>query len=155
MQWRKVTENVFSKGQINKTLPSYIQLGDTICMNCYNGIIINISNEFQQHAQASINCEHEETDKTNEAEYEFKKVDETNEAENVNVNLSFSQAIAVITDILYMHENKEKKPPVYSFDEFKTIMEGKDTRLKYFFDELYLSSNPFSKNKESQTRVKR
>ena len=49
-QWRKVTENVFTKGQANNTLPSYVQKGDTICMNCYNGIMVNILSEFQQHA---------------------------------------------------------------------------------------------------------
>ena len=34
-------------------------------------------------------------------------------------------------------------------------MEREDARLKVFFDELYLSSNPQSKNKDSQERVKK
>ena len=79
---------------------------------------------------------------------------ETNETENINAILSFSQAIAIITNILYKREKKEKKPPLYSFDEFRTTMEGEDARLKSFFDELYLSTNPSSKNKDSQARVK-
>ena len=34
-------------------------------------------------------------------------------------------------------------------------MEGKDARLKVFFDELYISSNPSSKNEISQAWVKK
>ena len=107
--------------------------------------MVNISVEFRQHAQASKNCEAEEMEETTV---------ETNETENINAILSFSQAIAIITNILYKREKKEKKPPLYSFDEFRTTMEGEDVRLKSFFDELYLSTNPSSKNKDSQTQVK-
>ncbi len=62
--------------------------------------------------------------------------------------LSFSKAIEIITNVLYIHE-KERKSTIYSFDEFHVIMKGKDAKLKFFFDELYFSSNPFSKNKDS------
>jgi len=34
-------------------------------------------------------------------------------------------------------------------------MEEKDVRLKFFFDELYFSSNPSSKNEDSQVQVKK
>ncbi|CAG8684335.1 10919_t:CDS:1 [Acaulospora morrowiae] len=138
--WRKVTENVFSKGQANNTLPSYIHVDDVICMNCYNGIVINSSIEFQRHAQE---------------QYRFEEISEANKADNTNDFLSFSQAVKVLTDILYTHENREKKPTIYSFDEFREIMEGEDIRLKSFFDELYFSSSPSTKNKNSQIRVKK
>jgi hypothetical protein len=108
-QWRKVTENVFSRGQANNALPSYVKIDDVICMNCYNGIMTNSSVEFQQHAQASIR------------QHRFEETRETNEAENTNDFFSFSKAIEVITKILYDHE-KEKKPTIYSFDEFRTIV---------------------------------
>ena len=35
-------------------------------------------------------------------------------------------------------EVKEKKPTLYSFDEFQTVMEVEDIKLKMFFDELYI-----------------
>ena len=60
-QWRKV--NVFIKGQANNTLPNYIHLGDTICLNCYNGILRN-SVEFQLHAQTMEQVEINETDES-------------------------------------------------------------------------------------------
>ena len=47
---------------------------------------------------------------------------------------------------VYIRENREKKQMLYSFDEFRTVMEAEDTRLKVFFDESYFSSNPSSKN---------
>jgi hypothetical protein len=131
-----------SRGQANNTLPSYVKIGDIICMNCYNGIVTNSSVEFQQHAQASIR------------QHRFEETRETNNAENTNDFFSFSKAIEVITKILYDHE-KEKKPTIYSFDEFRAVMEGEDAGLKSFFDELYLSSNPSSKNKDSQARAKK
>src|ERR1043165_3523368 len=34
-------------------------------------------------------------------------------------------------------------------------MKEKDVRLKYFFDKLYFSSNPFSKNENSRARAKK
>ena len=139
-QWRKVTENVLMKGRASNTLPGYVQEGDTICQNCYNGIVINNSLKFQQHTK-----EYAETN------VKWRKL-ETNE---FNPILSFSKAIEMITNILYTRENQDKEPIIYSFDEFRTIMEAKDARLKLFFDELYLSSNPSSKNKDSQARAKK
>ena len=69
--------------------------------------------------------------------------------------LSFSKAIEMITNILYIRENREKKSILYAFDEFREVMEREDARLRFFFDELYLSSNPLTKNKDSQERVKK
>ncbi len=69
--------------------------------------------------------------------------------------MSFFKAIELIINILYIRENKENKLTLYSFDEFREIIEEKDVRLKFFFDELYFSSNLLSKNKDSQTRVKK
>ena len=58
--WKKVTEFVITKGQTNGTLPNYVHLGDTICLNCYNGIVTRSSAIFQQHAQT--NTKQPETD---------------------------------------------------------------------------------------------
>ena len=48
--WKKVTEFVITKGQANGTLPNYVYLGNTICLNCYNRIVVNssLSLELQQ-----------------------------------------------------------------------------------------------------------
>ena len=35
-------------------------------------------------------------------------------------------------------EMKKKKPTLYSLDEFQTVMEVEDIKLKMFFDELYI-----------------
>jgi len=124
-----------TKGQANNTLSDYVQEGNTICLNCYNRIITNNSLKFQQHAK--------EYAKTN---VKWRKL-ETDESNSI---LSFSKAIEMITNILHTCKNKEKKLTLYSFNEFRTIMKAKDARLKLFFDELYLLSNPSSKNKDSQ-----
>ena len=78
--------------------------------------MINRSHEFQQHAEqyAQTNGRQRETDES---------------SRSTNSILS-----KVITGILYVRENKEKKPMLYSLEFW-----AKDARLKYFFDELYLS----------------
>ena len=127
-------------------MPNYVHLGDTICLNCYNGIVTKSSAIFQEHAQT--NTKQPETDEIDEA------IENTDEIKSTN-SLSFSKAIEMITNILYTRENKEKEPTLYTFDEFRAVMEREDARLRFFFDELYLSSNPLSKNKDSQGRVKK
>ncbi|RIB08714.1 hypothetical protein C2G38_2210869 [Gigaspora rosea] len=109
-QWRRVSENFISKARTSNTLPSYLQLDDTVCSSCYNGIAVNGLLEFKQHSQAILESS---------------------------------------------RDNEEKKSTIYSYDEFKATMEEKDIRLKSFFKELYLSSNPSSKNSESKIRVKK
>ena len=68
-----------------------IQENNTICLNCYNGIMImiNRSHEFQQHA--------EQYAQTNERQRE---TDESSRSTN-------SILSKVITGILYVRENKE------------------------------------------------
>jgi hypothetical protein len=108
--WRKVTEFVITKGQANSTLPNYVHLGDTICLNCYNGIVTKSSAIFQQHAQT--NTKQPETDEIDEA------IENTDEIKSTN-SLSFSKAIEMITNMLYIRENREKKSILYAFDEFQ------------------------------------
>ena len=103
--WRKVTEFVITKGQTNGTLPNYVHLGATICLNCYNGIVTRSSAIFQQHAQT--NTKQPETDEIDEA------IENTDEIKSTN-SLSFSKAIEMITNMLYTRENKEKEPILYT-----------------------------------------
>src|SRR6266498_1921717 len=126
LTWKTVTSLVLSKGTNNKTLPEYIKKNDIICLDCYNAIVINVSSEFQQHV-LDWHCH--------------------SEPETSNNILSFSQAIGIVTDILYEREHKEL-PPIWIFKEFRVVMESEDKRLKSFFDELYLSTNPSKKKQK-------
>ena len=141
IRWKKVTKNVIEKGQINNTLPSYILLDDTICLNCYNGIVTKSSVRFQQHAH---DTRQNEGDQFDEAGSRQPEADEAEEDETTNDILqlenevdtnhfSFSKVIKVMAKILYNRENKEKKLTIYSFDEFRSFMEEEDERLKFFF----------------------
>ncbi|CAG8673510.1 8998_t:CDS:2, partial [Funneliformis caledonium] len=125
------TSLVLSKGTNNKTLPKYIKENDIICLDYYNAIVINVSSEFQQHA-LNQHCH--------------------SEPETSNNILFFSQTIGILTDILYERERKEL-PLIWIFKEFHAVIESEDKRLKTFFDELYLSTNPSRKNKNTIEKV--
>ncbi|CAJ0837503.1 11932_t:CDS:2 [Entrophospora sp. SA101] len=95
--------------------------------------------KFQQHAL--------EQSHHNEPEIYI----ETSSKDNNN-NLTFSQAVGIVTDILYEREH-QGLPPIWIFEEFRAVMELEDKRLKYFFDELYLSINPLKKSKSTMENV--
>ena len=76
---QQVTEFVITKGQANGTLPNYIYLGNTICLNCYNGIVTKSSAIFQQHAQT--NTKQPETD-------EIEAIENTDESTPIYLLLS-------------------------------------------------------------------
>jgi len=152
VRWKKVTEYVITKGQTNNTLPRYIQIGDTICLNCYNGIVVNCSLIFQQHALESSTSPLVSIPTQVPPPPPVLDPPPTPPLPPV---LSFSKAIETITKILYTREKKDKKSTIYSFDEFRAIMKEKDVRLKLFFEELYLFSNPSSKNENSRVQAKK
>ncbi|RIB26015.1 hypothetical protein C2G38_2065994 [Gigaspora rosea] len=143
-RWKRVTDFVINKGQANNTLPPYLQIGDTICLTCYNMIVVNSLTPFQ----------HTQPDLQDQAIIDLTETSETNEAQSTT-NLTFSESIKILTDLLYTRENKEERQSIYSFDEFRSTMESEDARLKSFFTELYLSSNPSSKNQDSRARAKK
>jgi len=85
-----------------------IQENNTICLNCYNGIMINRSHEFQQHAA-------EQYAQTNERQRE---TDESSRSTN-----------SILSKVSYMSAKiKKKKPTLYSLEFW-----AKDARLKSFF----------------------
>ena len=104
-KWEQVTEFVITKGQANGTLPNYVYLGDTICLNCYNGIVTRSSAIFQQHAQTNT------------------KQPETDESTNP---LSFFKAIEMITNIIYTRENRdlEKTLHTHLHGQYMNILHG-------------------------------
>jgi hypothetical protein len=116
-KWEQVTEFVITKGQANGTLPNYVYLGDTICLNCYNGIVTRSSAIFQQHAQT--NTKQPETDEIDEA------IENTDEIESAN-SLSFSKAIEMITNIIYTRENRdlEKTLHTHLHGQYMNILHG-------------------------------
>ncbi|RIB15363.1 hypothetical protein C2G38_2319654 [Gigaspora rosea] len=67
-------------------------------------------------------------------------------------SVTFSQGVEIITDVLYKRE-QNKLPTIWDFEEFRTVMESKDQRLKSFFDELYLSTNPRRKSVSTMEKV--
>ena len=65
----------------------------------------------------------------------------------------FSDKIGRITNILYKHF-REKNLPVWNAAEFKELIEGHDTQIKGFFDTIFQSMNPKSKNLQTQQLLK-
>ena len=51
-EWRKITDDVLKKAEINGTLASYYKdyKGEYICRNCYNAILVNARSTFKEHA---------------------------------------------------------------------------------------------------------
>ena len=131
--WKKVTKTVFERVKEYGILPEYIREGETICLNCYNVLLINRSFIFIQHA-----LEHEEEERETEEK-----------SNNKEKELSFSRCVEIITKILYEREFVEKQPSLYTFKEFRMVMEFEDKRLKGFFDKLYLSTNSSSRKGET------
>ncbi|CAI2201362.1 19160_t:CDS:1, partial [Funneliformis geosporum] len=105
--WRTVTDTVISRRQANKTLPYYIKENDIIYLNCYNAILINITSKFQQHVlERHPHIESEPEISSNEI-------------------LSFSQAIRIITTILY-ERKRNLLPTIWTFKEFRLLIESND-----------------------------
>ncbi|RIB29918.1 hypothetical protein C2G38_2027296 [Gigaspora rosea] len=103
---------------------------------------------------SSTPSQHTQPDLQDQAIIDLTETSETNEAQSIT-NLTFSESIKILTDLLYIRKNKEERQFIYSFDEFRSTMESEDARLKSFFTELYLSSNPSSKNQDSRAQAKK
>ncbi|CAG8786053.1 17384_t:CDS:2, partial [Racocetra fulgida] len=82
---RTVTGLVLSQETKSKTLPDYVKENNVICLTCYNAIVVNASSEFQMHVLDSHS--HIEAEISNQPTF-----------------LSFSQAVELITNVLYERE---------------------------------------------------
>src|SRR6185295_8232720 len=98
-----------------------------ICLHCYNRIVTRSSAEFQQHALEQQ--PHAKVEMSKDIEVEISKDIKDNILTDV---LFFSQAIGIITDILYEREYKAL-PPIWDFEELQMLMESEDKWLKNFF----------------------
>jgi len=65
----------------------------------------------------------------------------------------FSDKIGRITNVLYRYFH-EKNLPVWNAMEFEELIEGHDTQIKGFFDMIFQSMNPKSKNSQTQQLLK-
>lgn len=126
-EWRKITEDVLKKAEINGTLASYYKdyKGEYICRNCYNAIVVNARDVFKEHSTGS--------------QKRLKR--------NIDDNrLSISESISLLADIIYQRYVIEGNSPITKFSQLRSIIIDKDDRLNSFFDEIELGACIEEKN---------
>ncbi|GBC00013.1 hypothetical protein RclHR1_37050001 [Rhizophagus clarus] len=60
--------------------------------------------------------------------------------------VSLSDKIIKMSNVLYNHQHKLNQKPIYNSTTFKTMLEAADEDLIGFFDELYIGTNPHIKS---------
>ncbi|CAG8815688.1 14596_t:CDS:1, partial [Racocetra persica] len=96
--WRKITDNVLSKAETNRTLASYYvdRKGKYMCISCYNGIVVNGSDIFKNYAL--------------EWERVLKK-------HRKNGNLSMSESIMLMANFIFQRDVVEENQPLVEFSQ--------------------------------------
>ena len=74
--------------------------------------------------------------------------------ENENFANFFNDKIKSLTSILYTLQHKKHQKPITDPEEFVNYIESEDVKLKGFFDVLYQSINPASKNEATKKKIK-
>jgi hypothetical protein len=69
--------------------------------------------------------------------------------------LSLSNKIKTMSDILYKNQRILKQKPIYEPDEFKNMLEMADADLVGFFDELFEGTNPNTKSERTNNNNKK
>jgi len=64
-------------------------------------------------------------------------------------NISLSDKIKKMSNILYINQRQLNQKPIYNPTEFKNMLEIADADLIGFFDELYKGTNPDTKNEKT------
>ena len=72
-----------------------------------------------------------------------------------NLSNQFDQMIQQMTTVLYNLQYKEHQPFIANSDEFIRIVEQRDPVLCGFFNVLFQSTNPTSKNSQTQQQLKK
>ena len=67
----------------------------------------------------------------------------------------FNNQIKRLTTVLYNYQHNEKNDPINDPDKFVKIIEERDPTLTGFFDMLFQSMNPLSKNSITKENLKR
>lgn len=70
-------------------------------------------------------------------------------------NVSLSNKIKKMSNILYKNQRILKQKPIYDPDEFKNMLEKEDKDLIGFFDELYEGTNPNTKSNKTNNGNKK
>ncbi|CAG8653328.1 35410_t:CDS:2, partial [Racocetra persica] len=132
--WRKITDNVLSKAETNGTLALYYvdRKGKYMCINCYNGIVVNGSDIFKNHAL--------------EWERGLKK-------HRKNGNLSISESITLIANFIFQRNIVEGNQPFVEFLQLRYIIKEKDKQLILFFDEIEAGANVEKKSDDEKKEL--
>jgi len=69
--------------------------------------------------------------------------------------ISLSDKIKKMSDILYKNQRILKQKPIYDPNEFKNMLEMADANLIGFFDELYKGTNPNTKSEMTNNNNKK
>ena len=122
--------------ETNGTLAPYYKdhKDEYMCMSCYNSIVVNGSSRFKEHA------------------IEWQRPPKRRRNDN---NLTLSGNITLLTDIIFNREIIEGRPPIFSFSQFRSIMEDADERLGSLFDELEEASCIKNKNEDERKKADR
>jgi hypothetical protein len=70
-------------------------------------------------------------------------------------NLTLSESIALLTDIIFHREIIEGRSPIFSFSQFRSIIEDADEQLGSLFDELEEASCIKKKNEDERKKADR
>jgi hypothetical protein len=73
----------------------------------------------------------------------------------ISYEVSLSEKIKIMSDILYKNQHQLKQKPIYDFTVFKMMLETTDERLIGFFDELYEGTNPANKSEKTNNSNKK
>ncbi|CAG8715073.1 32689_t:CDS:1, partial [Racocetra persica] len=102
--------------EANGTLASYYKdhKDEYMCLNCYNAIVVNGASAYVEHAaewtRGLKRCR--------------------------NVNLSMSESISLLINIIIEREVIGNDPPIVTFSQLKLIAEDKNDQLSFFFNEI-------------------
>ncbi|CAG8654679.1 12150_t:CDS:2 [Ambispora gerdemannii] len=159
LRWKKITENVLNKAKANGTLASYYNNHkDESIIEDKNKELNSFFNEIEESACIERKSEVEKQELDRSLAYQCYLMcwnrNKTISLWNLNNELlvdekfTWIDGVVVLTKLLYNREKKQNLPPIYSFQELRKEMEGKDCRLSIFFDSIYNATNPFEKSRE-------
>ncbi|CAG8830452.1 25340_t:CDS:1, partial [Gigaspora margarita] len=85
-----------------------------MCSSCYNAIVVNGTSTFKEYAvewERGLKRQRKDT-------------------------LSMSESISLLTNIIFEREILGNDPSIVSFSKLRSVAEGKNDQLNFFFDEI-------------------
>ncbi|RIB14848.1 hypothetical protein C2G38_2143860 [Gigaspora rosea] len=104
-----------------------------MCLTCYNAIVVNGSSTYVEHAA------------------EWARVLKRHR----NDNLSMSESISLLINIIFEREVIGNDPPIVTFSQLKLIAEDKNDQLSFFFNEIEEIACLGRKNEAEQRALER